>query len=314
MTQKVFVSHASEDKERFVLTFAERLRENGVDAWLDKWEMLPGDSLVDKIFEEGIKDAAAVIVILSNSSVNKPWVHEELNAAVVKRINSGSKLIPVVLDDCKVPDVLANTLWERIADLKSYDASFDRILASIFDVSTKPPLGKAPHYTQSPITLISGMHKNDSLLLKLSCENAIETGNTFIDPKKLFFVNGKPIMPEQEIKDSMEIMDKFGSIELHRTLGDDIHSFQITESGFELYARDCIPNYEEKITAVMFALVNEQLSETSAIATKIDSPQLLVDHILDILEHRGDIQQSKMISGARHVHYVSPSLRRALSN
>ena len=70
---KVFVSHASEDKDRFVVEFARRLRENGVDAWLDQWEMKPGDSLVDKIFEEGLKEARAVIVVLSKVSVQKPW-------------------------------------------------------------------------------------------------------------------------------------------------------------------------------------------------------------------------------------------------
>ena len=95
---RVFMSHASEDKERFVLGFARRLRERGIDVWLDRWEMYPGDSLVDKIFTEGIGKASAVVVVLSVYSVNKPWVREELNAAVVKRINSGSKLIPVVLD------------------------------------------------------------------------------------------------------------------------------------------------------------------------------------------------------------------------
>ena len=47
--------HASEDKERFVLEFASKLRQNGVDAWVDKWEMKLGDSLVHKIFEEGTK-------------------------------------------------------------------------------------------------------------------------------------------------------------------------------------------------------------------------------------------------------------------
>src|SRR6185437_15157543 len=59
---RVFLSHASEDKERFVIRFAERLVERGVDVWLDKWEILPGDSLVDKIFEEGLAKASAVIV------------------------------------------------------------------------------------------------------------------------------------------------------------------------------------------------------------------------------------------------------------
>ena len=66
--------------------------------------MLPGDSLVDKIFGEGIKDAKAVIVVLSNFSVEKPWVREELNAAFVKRINNGSKLIPIVIDDKALED------------------------------------------------------------------------------------------------------------------------------------------------------------------------------------------------------------------
>jgi hypothetical protein len=44
-----FMSHTPEDKERFVLEFARRLRERGIDIWLDRWEMYPGDSLVDKI-------------------------------------------------------------------------------------------------------------------------------------------------------------------------------------------------------------------------------------------------------------------------
>src|SRR5882762_2695044 len=101
---KVFLSHATEDKERFVLDFARKLREHRIDVWLDKWEMYPGDSLVDKIFEEGLREADAVIVVVSSISVSKQWVREELNAATVKRINAGSMLIPVVIDDCAVPE------------------------------------------------------------------------------------------------------------------------------------------------------------------------------------------------------------------
>ena len=41
---KVFISHASDDKERFVKKFALKLRNKGVDAWLDRWEIKPGDS------------------------------------------------------------------------------------------------------------------------------------------------------------------------------------------------------------------------------------------------------------------------------
>ena len=124
---RVFVSHASEDKARFVLDFATRLRANGVDAWLDRWEMGPGDSLVEKIFEEGLKSADAIVIVVSHNSVEKRWVKEELDAAMVHKIERAARLIPVVIDDCTVPEPLKTVLWERIHDLQNYDDSFDRI-------------------------------------------------------------------------------------------------------------------------------------------------------------------------------------------
>src|SRR5699024_5976348 len=130
MAKKVFLSHASEDKDRFVIDLATRLRENGVDAWLDKWEMFPGDSLVDKIFEEGLKEADAIIVVLSKLSVDKPWVKEELNVSIVNKISHGTKIIPVVLDDCEIPEALTSTLWQNINNLNNYDEGFKRIISS----------------------------------------------------------------------------------------------------------------------------------------------------------------------------------------
>src|SRR5215207_9497571 len=97
---KVFVSHASEDKDRFVIDFATKLRsEQGLDAKVDTWEILPGDSLVRKIFDEGIGEAEAVIVVISEHSINKPWVREELDVSTVRSIEDGIKLIPVVIGD-----------------------------------------------------------------------------------------------------------------------------------------------------------------------------------------------------------------------
>ncbi len=74
---KVFISHTSDDKLRFVIGFAECLRRNGVDAWLDQWEIQPGDSIVEKIFEQGISQADVFIVILSKNTADKPWVRED---------------------------------------------------------------------------------------------------------------------------------------------------------------------------------------------------------------------------------------------
>jgi hypothetical protein len=313
MSPKVFVSHASEDKDRFVLRFAERLRQKGIDAWLDKWEMLPGDSLVDKIFEEGIKEAKAVIVVLSKFSVEKPWVREELNAAFVKRINNGSKLIPVVIDDCEVPEALKSTLWESIADLSAYDPSFDRIVASIHGANDKPPIGPKPEYVQSFVQAIGGLNNIDSLVLRLSCEEVLKTGDAFVNPGRVFLKDDKPLVPEEELKDSLEILDSNGYIKLMRTIGGGFFPYQITTNGLDVYANAAVPQYQSKIAAVVSAIVNEKLTSNAEIQGRLKENKVIVDHILSVLENNGHIKQVKMIGGLSQIFNVSPSLKRALS-
>ena len=83
MAPKVFVSHASEDKSRFVDAFAVPLRQEASRPGLIKGDA--SDSLVHKIFEKGQKDVGAVVVVLSKNSVPKPWVREELtDQSVIK--------------------------------------------------------------------------------------------------------------------------------------------------------------------------------------------------------------------------------------
>ncbi len=141
---KVFISHASEDKERFVLQFATKLREHGVDAWIDIWEMIPGDSLVDKVFYEGIKNAKAMIIVLSNNSVDKPWVREELNRGFLDRLRGKCRIIPVAIDDCSIPEPLQSTIWQKINDLNNYETEFNRIVDAIYGKTSKPVLGSPP--------------------------------------------------------------------------------------------------------------------------------------------------------------------------
>lgn len=310
---KVFISHASEDKDRFVIEFSKLLRQHGVDAWLDNWEMLPGDSLVDKIFEEGIKEASAVIVVLSKFSVEKPWVREELNAAWVKRINSGSKLIPVVIDDCEIPEALTSTLWIRIADLSAYEENLERILASIFGTTDKPPIGSPPKYIASFADAIGELNNIDSSVLKLSCESALKSGDLFINPEEVFKNDGAWLVPENELEDSLEVLDRQCYFKLLRTLGTGLHHYQITTSGFDVFAHACIPNYGDKVTAVISAIVNKQLDTNIEIQESLQESLVLIDHILDVLDRNGHLKQAKSIDGQSFIHNISPVLKRSLT-
>lgn len=312
MSPKVFISHASEDKDRFVLAFAARLRASGIDAWLDKWEMLPGDSLVDKIFEEGLRQAAAVLVVVSTNSVGKPWVREELNAAFVKRVNSGSKLIPIVLDNCTVPAALSSTVWEKISDLAAYDESFSRIVSAVTGTSNKPPLGQLPGYVTSPIHEIGGLARIDNLVLKVACQLAISCGHDLINGPDLQKSTELDGVSEQELDDSIEMLERANLIDVSRHLGGGLPHFRITTYGFQQYGQAYIEEYARKVQNVALAVVNHKLQDNKAIAAHLNENQFLIDHSLSVLESQQYVSLSRTIGGHTYIFNVSASLRRAL--
>ncbi|MFM2476404.1 toll/interleukin-1 receptor domain-containing protein [Celerinatantimonas sp. MCCC 1A17872] len=317
MYPKVFVSHASEDKDRFVTSFATKLRENGVDAWLDKWEMSPGDSLVDKIFEEGLKEAQAVIIVLSNYSIKKKWVREELNASIVSKLSKGTKIIPIVLDNCEVPQSLTSTLWEPIPDLENYEQNFKRILSSIFGVTDKPALGKAPAYTTSVYHEISGLTKADNLVLKESCEYIISHDGNMVSPESLFGDGEKLGLSRAEIKDCIEVLEQNGYLDVSRYFGGRENNYachyRVTNFGMDKFVRTYIADYSEILNKTVSLIVNEGLNSNVAIQEKINKPIVIINHILNALEANNHVKLSTFIGGMVKIYNVSASLRRILA-
>lgn len=310
---KVFVSHASEDKESFVLEFAKKLRDHGVDAWVDQWEMLPGDKLIHKIFEEGLKAPDAFIIVLSTTSVTKPWVREELDVAAVKRISNGMKLIPVVIDDCEIPGVLTATLYQKFDKPENYDASFDRVISAIFNLSSKPPLGALPSYALPSPVRMSGRSQSDSLVIHIACEKALMDGDQYVDPVEAFDLNGTPKLPVQELRDCLEILEEYGAIENLKGIGPGLRPFRITEAGFELYAREAIPEYSEMRGRVVRCIVNLELTSNNDISSHLGLPIFLTNHLLGNLQHEGRVKFSQGISNTIKIFHVSAALRRELS-
>jgi len=313
---KVFVSHASEDKQRFVLPFAERLRAKGIDAWVDRWEMLPGDSLVDKIFDEGLKEAAAVIIVLSTHSIQSRWVKEELNASVVARITRGTKVIPVLIDDVAVPEALKTTLWEKIADIDSYSESFDRIVAAIHGGTMKPALGPAPEYAQHPLTKIADLAWSDNLVLKLSCESTIAKGDPIVDPNEIFAPDRNLDLPHSEISDSIEVLDRRGYVDATWHSGSSesrINCFyRVTTLGMDAYARSYIADYDRLVSDVVALMINEKLDSSREIQSRLNLPTRLIGHVLELLALRGLINIETFLDGGILIFGVSAELRRSL--
>jgi hypothetical protein len=81
---RVFFSHASEDKAVVEQVFA-RVAETFPDfeVWLDTYEIVGGNDLIDKI-AEGIESSEKFLIFLSERSIGKPWVRAELKKALMR--------------------------------------------------------------------------------------------------------------------------------------------------------------------------------------------------------------------------------------
>jgi hypothetical protein len=312
---KVFISHARIDKDRFVRDFATKLRSQGIDAKVDEWEILPGDSLVEKIFEEGIGQAQAVIVVVSENSVDRPWVREELNAATVRKIQGAIKLIPVVIgevDESRIPISLQSLAWERIRNLDSYDAELDRVVRSIRGHYEKPPLGKPPAHTRSTLDIIPGLNEIDSTILQLCCEALIEQERPLrFKPQEIYEVLESVGVHQENALESLQILHARGYIKAMTTISGAIYDFAVTDYGLEEYASTYTPNYDSLPRAVALQIANLGRRTGRQIAGALDQPVMIVRHVLGVLERRSFIRTRSM-GHDRQIVRVSPELGRWL--
>jgi hypothetical protein len=59
----VFISHASEDKARFVRPLVEALRATQMNVWYDEWELEVGDRLVERINDGPARSRLGAVVL-----------------------------------------------------------------------------------------------------------------------------------------------------------------------------------------------------------------------------------------------------------
>ncbi len=315
---RVFVSHASEDTDRFVREFATKLRSHhGVDAMVDIWEIRPGHSLVKRIFDEGIGKAEAVIVVLSEYSINKPWVRKELDVSTVRQIEDGITLIPVVIGDVEkhqIPTSLRDTRWVRVRNLDEYEAELGEIVDAIYNRHQKPPLGQQPEYTRTDLGVVPGLRPADSQILKLCCEMEMQRGERNASLK------GDAVIEEAERADlhqevavkSMKLLEGRGYLNARYTNRTAPFRLSVTDTGFDRYAHTFVPGYKSLIRSVGLEIVNHGARRSNAIAQSLDSPQVIVEHILALFEAQGWIDIRQETTPWMDISNVSPELERWL--
>jgi hypothetical protein len=125
-TLQVFLCHSSGDKPH-VRTLYQRLVMDGVDPWLDEQKLIPGQLWREEI-KRAVRSADVVIVCLSSESVNKEgFVQREIKYALdtaEEKPPGTIFIIPVRLEECKVPEQLAEFQWVNLFEENGYDQMF----------------------------------------------------------------------------------------------------------------------------------------------------------------------------------------------
>jgi outer membrane protein assembly factor BamD (BamD/ComL family) len=126
---KAFLCHASGDKPA-VREMYKRLVFEGVDAWLDKEKLLPGQDWRVEI-PKAVREADVVIVFLSKNSITREgYVQKEIKDALdiaEEKPDGTIFLIPSRLEECPVPERLSRWQWVDLFE----DNGFVQLLRSL---------------------------------------------------------------------------------------------------------------------------------------------------------------------------------------
>lgn len=160
-TPKAFISYSHEDRG-IAERIAEGLRAGGIDAWLDKYEIIPGDSLIRKIFEEGLAGADVFVVILTASSIKSNWVRQELDVALIRRIEGITRVIPLKIGDVNVPEPLRTLRWIDMTG--DFDAGLRELQMAIFQIRERPPIGHPPEFIRNQLASVGGLSRISTAL------------------------------------------------------------------------------------------------------------------------------------------------------
>lgn len=311
-----FVSHASEDKDSFAEPLSRKLAEFGVQPWLDLWEIQPGDSLVQRLFDEGLKTADAVVLVTSAVSVTKRWVREELDSAAVGRIERGTRLIPVRLDSVEMPEPLRHLMW---LNAERSPESIERVAASIADTlhgaTRRPAVGTRPSYIDA-IASVAGLTPADAFLLSETVREALSSGHlNVLNWAAVESAAKQAGMADVSLVESLHALAEGDYVDVD-IRSDVVIRYKLTEYGYDSGIETVVPDIADVQKRIIALLVNDPpvgMRVIHDLADRAETHRLVVDQLLKDLEARNLVRVIRTMGDHSRLHSVSPTLSRLLT-
>lgn len=293
---KAFLSYSHADKE-FAINLAKELRQSGIDLWIDKYEIKPGDSLIDKIFSEGLSNTKTFLVLLSTASTQSKWMREELNAALIRRIEGLTRIVPLLMEHCDIPLPLRSLKWVDFSS--SYESGVMELVKFIYEITEKPAIGAPPEYVTALQHSVGGLSREASTigLLLLSTERD-DTGF-----EKRFWSRDLhslvTALSAQEFNDAVDELESNGLVKANKVMGNAPYYFADVTPTYALYLhfKDEGLNYDpnQDIKAVAAAIVAKGSLGGAALQDLVSISPGRLNRAVAYLEDYGYVQVLKVI-------------------
>jgi hypothetical protein len=230
-TPKAFISYSHQDRE-VATRIAEGLRAGGIEAWIDKYEIIPGDSLIKKIFEEGLSGADVFVVILTESSIKSNWVRQELDVALIKRIEGVTRVIPLKIGDVGIPDPLRALKWIDMSG--DFNEKLRELQMAIYQIREKPPIGHPPEFIRNQLASVGGLSRIATAMgLFLLNTGRLETGDE--ESYRESELAEKLGLNPEETDDAVDELEGLGLVKTQDYLGTGPYSHGEVESTYALF-------------------------------------------------------------------------------
>ncbi len=258
---KVFLSYTTAD-QALARRIAEALMAQGIETWWDQWEIRAGDSLRQKI-DQGLGDCTHFVVLLTETSIQKPWVNAELDAAFVRKLNDHCRLIPLRhgIEPSSLPPLLQGLRSPTI----SVDASdIQQIINDIHGITDKPPLGQAPGAVMSSAS--TGYSAAATAVARVFVE-ASEHGDSFDPQMSVADLREKTGLTNEDMDDAFHelrdfVKERFGSVRPERYLF----------AEFDQHWKPWNPSEDALVLAAAMVNSPDFPAAMSAIAGRLDWP------------------------------------------
>lgn len=163
---KIFISYAweSDELKDWVKNLAIELRNNGIDAKLDQWEVIPGDQM-PHFMEKSVRENDYVLLICtpkykikSENRIGGVGYEGDIMTAEVLQTSNHRKFIPILQSgdkDISIPSWLKGKYFIDLSNNNHFEKNFEDLITTVLNArEVAPKIGQIPSRFQRQITAI----------------------------------------------------------------------------------------------------------------------------------------------------------------